>query len=98
MSSGSTYILEGGSAQSQLSSNTGKKVEVTGTLDSSMSGSSSATPSGSTAGAAGSTAGSTAAGTTGAAGAGSTGSASGSMSGAQHLRVSSVRVIGDSCR
>jgi hypothetical protein len=93
MSSGSTYILEGGSAQSQLSSNTNKKVEVTGTLDTSMSGSSSG--SGSTAG--GTTAGGTTAGGT-TSGAGTTGSASGSMAHAQHLRVSSVRVIGDSCR
>jgi len=79
----STYILEPGSSQSELSSNTNKKVEVTGTLDTSMSGSSSSP---SSAGAAGSTASSAA------------GSASGSMANAQHLKVASVRVLGESCR
>jgi hypothetical protein len=87
----STYVLEPGSSQSELSSNTGKKVEVTGTIDTSMSGSSSAA--GGTTSAAG-TAGTTSAGTTAATGAG----ASGSMANAQHLKVSSVRVVGDSCR
>jgi len=90
MSSGSTYILEPGSAQSQLASNAGKRVEVTGTLDTSSSmPSGSGSTSGSTAGTTGS--GSTA----GATGSGTTGSSS-SMSG-QHLRVSSVRVVGESC-
>jgi len=88
----STYILDPGSAQSDLSSNTGKKVEVTGTIDTSMSGSPSAA--GGTTSAAG-TAGTTSAGTTAA---GAAGSASGAMSNAQHLKVSSVRVVGDSCR
>jgi hypothetical protein len=94
MGSGSTYILEPGSAQSQLASNAGKRVEVTGTVDSSSSMSSGSTGSGTTS--SGSTAGTTGSGTTaGAAGSGSTGSSS-SMSG-QHLRVSSVRVVGESC-
>jgi len=46
--SGSTYILEAGTAQSQLASDAGKKVEVTGTLDTSASSSpsSAASPAG----------------------------------------------------
>jgi len=88
---GSTYMLEGSS--SDLSSNVGKRVEVTGTLDTSASGSArtgGTASTGSTAGSTGSTAGSTGS---------ATGSASGSMSGSanQHLRVSSVRVIGSDC-
>lgn len=87
--SGSTYILEPGSAESELTSNTNKKVEVTGTLDTSMSHSGTSTPS---------SAGATSSGSTASSAAGSTGSASGSMANAQHLKVSSVRVIGESCR
>lgn len=86
---GSTYILEPGSAQSELTSNTNKKVEVTGTLDTSMSHSASSTPS---------SAGTTSSGSTASSAAGSTGSASASMANAQHLKVSSVRVIAESCR
>jgi len=85
---GSTYMLEGSS--SDLSSNVGKRVEVTGTLDTSASGSARTGGTASTGSTAGSTAGSTGS---------ATGSASGSMSGSanQHLRVSSVRVIGSDC-
>jgi len=36
---GAKYVLEPGSAQSELTSNVGKRVEVTGTLDNSMSSS-----------------------------------------------------------
>jgi hypothetical protein len=97
MGSGTSYILEGGSSESQLASNAGKRVEVTGTLDTSMSGhtGTSSTGGAGTTGTTGS--GSTGSGSTGSAtGSGSTGS--GSMSSAQHLRVSSVRVVGESCQ
>jgi hypothetical protein len=83
MSSGTTYILEGAAVQSQLAAGAGKRVEVTGTLDSSASTSDHA-------------AGATTAGTTGAT---PTSGAAGSASAmnAQHLRVASVRVVGESC-
>jgi hypothetical protein len=81
--SGSTYVLEGSSSDLSAT-NVGKRVEVTGTLSSSAS-----TPG------AGSSTGSTTSGTTSATGSGS--STSGSMSNAQHLRVSSVRLIGSDC-
>jgi len=85
MSSGTTYILEGAAVQSQLAADAGKRVEVTGTLASSASPDHAA--------------GATTAGTTGTTSttppAGAAGSAS--AMNAQHLRVSSVRVVGESC-
>jgi hypothetical protein len=92
---GSTYMLEGSSSDLSAT-NVGKRVEVTGTLS---SGSDSMSGSGSTAGGTtgGTTAGTTGGTTSGTAGGTTSGSTSGSMSSAQHLRVSSVRVVGSDC-
>jgi hypothetical protein len=86
---GTTYALEGSS--SELSSHVGKKVEVTGTIDHNASASTGST------GATGSATGSTSGSTAGSTGSGSTMSSSSSMSSQQHLRVSSVRVVGGDC-
>ena len=69
---GTTYALEGGAAESELTANAGKKVEVTGTLDNSKAGA----PAGATS---------------------SAPSSASSASAAQHIKVSSVRVIAQSC-
>jgi hypothetical protein len=96
----SSYVLMG--QDSDLQKHVGHQIEVTGTVDNSMSGRTStsgaagSTAGGTTAGstAGGSTSGSTAGGTTAG---GSTMAGGGSMSGGQHLRVSSVRMISASC-
>jgi len=79
---GSTYVLEG--RGSELSPHNGHQVEITGTLASASStGSSSATTT--TPGAAGTTSSSPSA------------SSSGSSSTAQHIDVTSVRMIASTC-
>jgi hypothetical protein len=102
----SRYMLDG--RDSELKPHVGHRVEVTGTLDSSASGSGSgSTAGGSTAGTSstGSTSGTTGSGTTGSgttasgsSGSGMTGSGHGDMQmGGARLRVTSVKMISSDC-
>jgi len=89
--SGSTYVLEG--RDSELSQHNGHQVEVTGTLASASStgSSSGASTTGSSSGA------TTTSGAAGTSTSSPSASSSGSSASAQHINVTSVRMIASTC-